>query len=60
VWQGGWLALAHRFESLIRDGEARDYADLARLGHVTPARITQFMNLLSLAPEIQEAILFLP
>ena len=37
-----------------------DYADLARLGHVTRARVTQIMNLLQLAPEIQEALLFLP
>ena len=53
------LALAHRFEKLIRDGEVRDYADLARLGHVTRARLSQIMDLL-LAPDIQEAILFLP
>jgi hypothetical protein len=33
---------------------------LARLGNVTRARITQIMNLLSLAPDIQEALLFLP
>jgi hypothetical protein len=37
-----------------------DYADLARLGHVTRARLTQIMNLLNLAPDIQEEILFLP
>src|SRR5262249_27765113 len=54
------LALAHRFEKLIRDGEVRDYADLARLGHMTRARLTQIMNLLNLAPDIQEEILFLP
>lgn len=53
------LALAHRFEKLIRDGEVRDYVDLARLGHVTRARVTQIMNLLSLAPDIQEDILLL-
>jgi hypothetical protein len=35
-------------------------ADLARLGHVTRARVTQIMNLLNLAPDIQEEILFLP
>ncbi len=35
-------------------------ADLARLGYVTRARITQIMNLLNLAPDIQEEILFLP
>src|SRR5262249_32149429 len=54
------LALAHRFEGLLRDGAVKDYAELARLGHVTRARITQVMNLLLLAPGIQEAILFLP
>jgi len=53
------LALAHRFEKMIRDGDVWDYAELARLGHVTRARLTQIMNLLSLAPEIQEQILFL-
>ncbi len=54
------MALAIRFEGLIRRGEVRDYADLARLGYVTRARITQIMNLLNLAPDIQEALLFLP
>jgi hypothetical protein len=34
-------------------------ADIARLGHVTRARATQIMNLLNLAPDIQEQILFL-
>ena len=34
--------------------------DLARLGSVIRARVTQIMNLLQLAPDIQEAILFLP
>jgi hypothetical protein len=54
------LALAHRFEKLIRDGEVRDYADLARLGHVTRARVSQIMDLLLLAPDIQEEILAMP
>ena len=54
------MALAIRFETLLNTGEVEDYADLARRGHVTRARITQIMNLLLLAPEIQEAILFLP
>lgn len=53
------MALAIRFETLIRDGVVADYAELARLGHVTRARITQVMALLGLAPDIQEAILFL-
>ena len=54
------MALAIRFDGLVRRGEVRDYADLARLGYVTRARITQIMNLLNLAPDIQEAILALP
>jgi len=54
------LALAIRFEGLVREGEVRDYADLARLGQVSRARITQIMNLLNLAPDIQEDILFMP
>jgi len=35
-----------------------DQAELARLGCVSRARLTQIMNLLALAPDIQEAILF--
>ncbi len=54
------MALAIRFDQLIRDGEIADYAEIARLGYVTRARVTQIMNLLHLAPEIQEAILNLP
>jgi hypothetical protein len=54
------LALAHRFEKLVQAGDVRDYADLARLSGVTRARITQIMNLLHLAPEIQDEILHLP
>jgi hypothetical protein len=55
-----FMALAIRFDHLIRAGEVADYAELARLAHVTRARITQIMNLLMLAPDIKEAILFLP
>jgi hypothetical protein len=54
------MALALRFEGLIREGAVKDYAELARLGHVTRARVSQVMNLLNLAPDIQEALLFLP
>ena len=53
------MALALRFETLLRSEEVRDYAALARLGHVSRARISQIMNLLQLAPDIQEEILFL-
>ena len=54
------LALAIHFEVLVHRGEVRDHADLARLGGVTRARISQIMDLLNLAPDIQEEILFLP
>lgn len=54
------LALAHRFEALLRDGVVQDYAELARLGRVSRARLTQVMNLLLLAPDLQEQVLFLP
>lgn len=53
------LALAIRFDGLIRSGAITDQADLARLGHVSRARVTQIMNLLHLAPDIQEQVLFL-
>jgi hypothetical protein len=52
--------LANDVDQLIRDDVVTDQAELARLGHVSRARLTQIMNLLSLAPDIQEAILFLP
>ncbi|MDP8241337.1 MAG: hypothetical protein P9X24_19795 [Candidatus Hatepunaea meridiana] len=54
------MALAIKLEKLVNTGKVRDYADLARLGKVSRARITQIMNLLLLAPDIQEEILFLP
>lgn len=54
------MALAIRFEGLVNDGTVRDYAELARRGHVTRARMTQIMKLLDLASDIQELLLFLP
>jgi len=54
------MALARRLDELIRSREVISYAELARLGHVSRARLSQIMNLLSLAPDIQEKILFLP
>jgi hypothetical protein len=54
------LALAHRFEALVRAGRVRDYADLARAGRVSRARVSQILKLLTLAPSIQEHILWLP
>ncbi|MBZ0265447.1 hypothetical protein K8I28_12355 [bacterium] len=54
------IALAHRMAKMVQDGEVDGYAELARIGHVSRARITQIMNLLLLAPDIQEEVLFLP
>ncbi|GIW56161.1 MAG: hypothetical protein KatS3mg082_2565 [Nitrospiraceae bacterium] len=54
------MALAIRFEAMLRDGVVESYTELAALGHVTRARVSQIMNLLQLAPDIQEEILFLP
>lgn len=51
------MALAIRFDQLLRDGAVHDMSELARLAHVTQPRMTQMMNLLHLAPDIQEEIL---
>jgi hypothetical protein len=53
------MALAIRLDHLIKSGQIKDQAELARVGHVSRARLTQIMNLLYLAPDIQEEILFL-
>jgi hypothetical protein len=52
------MALAVKYQELVDCGELRDYADIARLGYVTRARMTQVMNLSNLAPDIQEQLLF--
>jgi hypothetical protein len=54
------MALAIRFDRMLRAEKFRDYVEIARLGRVTRARMTQIMKLLDLAPDIQEEILFLP
>ncbi|HEV3079046.1 MAG TPA: hypothetical protein VGY66_04680 [Gemmataceae bacterium] len=52
------MALALRFEKLLATAVVKDFQTLARLGHVSPARISQIASLLHLAPDIQEALLF--
>ena len=54
------MALAIRFDGLVREGAVSTQAELAAVGHVTRARVTQIMNLLHLAPDLQEAVLHLP
>jgi hypothetical protein len=51
------LAMAHDVEHQIQAGEIKDYADVARRHGFTRARVSQVMNLLLLAPDIQEEIL---
>ena len=52
------LALAHKLDAMVRSAVS-SYGELARLGHITPARLTQIMVLLHLAPLIQEYLLFI-
>jgi hypothetical protein len=54
------MALALRFDALVRSGQIATYSELATLRHVTRARVSQIMALLCLTPDIQEALLFLP
>ncbi len=54
------VALAIHYQGLIHDGVARDQAALARLVGISRVRVTQVMDLLRLAPDVQEAVLHLP
>src|SRR5262245_16720613 len=54
------MAMAMTFAELMRSGAVRTCAELAELAHVSPARITQVMNLSLLSPAAQERLLFLP
>jgi hypothetical protein len=54
------MALAIRFQRLLDEGVVASQSELAELAHITQPRMTQIMNLLHLAPDIQEEILFLP
>ena len=53
------MALAIRFDGLLRDGIVSSQSELAELAQVSQPRMTQIMNLLHLAPDIQEEILFM-
>jgi hypothetical protein len=52
------VALAHRLDAMVGSGQVKGYSELARLGHVTPARLSQILLLLHLSPGLQEEILF--
>jgi len=54
------LALAHRWNHLIEEGAVANYSEIARLMGLSRARVTQIMDMLYLAPKIQEEILLPP
>ena len=45
---------------MIRKGDAKDYADIARLSCLCRERVSQIMRLNYLAPDIQVELLYLP
>lgn len=49
------MALAIHMQKLMDESEVTDYAELARLAHVSRARITHIMNLLHLARQESRA-----
>jgi hypothetical protein len=53
------MALAIQFQDMIQRGEARDYADLARLGCLTREHMSQIMELIWLAPDIQQDLIYM-
>jgi len=54
------MALAIRFDEMVRAGEATDMIDLARRAKVSQPRMSQIMALNLLAPDIQQSLLDLP
>ncbi len=54
------MALAIHCNELLRTGQVANQSALAEYAQITPARLTQILTLLNLAPRIQEQILFLP
>ena len=54
------MAIAIHCGELLRTGHVTNQSELARYASITPARLTQILTLLNLAPDIQEQILFLP
>lgn len=52
------LALAHRFQRALDDGEVESQVEIAADEGLTPARVSQLLALLWLAPDIQEEVLF--
>lgn len=51
------IVLAYQIEQAIRDGRARDYAEVAKQIGMTRARVSQIMRLLRLPPAIIDRLL---
>ena len=51
------LALAYQVQRLLEDNRAKTSKQIAQWLNMTPARISQIMNLLFLSPNIQRDIL---
>jgi hypothetical protein len=49
------LVLGHHFEMLVRKGAVKDCTEIANLTGLSRARVSQIVNLTTLAPQIQEA-----
>ena len=52
------MALAIRYDQMLNEGVVQSQTELAELLHVSQPRMTQILNLLHLAPEIQEELLW--
>lgn len=55
-----WMALAIHLVGLLETGRLKNHRAISRLGFVTPARVSQLLSLVHLAPDIQEELLCLP
>jgi hypothetical protein len=53
------MALAIKLDGMMCGPETIKRTDIAQLGRVSRSRITQILNLLLLAPDLQERLLFL-
>jgi hypothetical protein len=54
------MALAVVLDEMVRTGKVASYTELSRIAHVSRSRLVQIMSLVNLAPDVQEAVLFLP
>ena len=54
------MALAIKLDTVLQQCPELDGWELAQRGRVSRSRITQILNLLHLAPDIQERLLWLP